>query len=379
MSNPANTSRGSYDIAVLPGDGIGPDVVTATERVLEVASQRHGVPLAFRRLPVGLAGYETHGSTLPADTIRALEGHEAWLLGPVTHHAYDVDAGNMPNPSGYLRKTYRLHANVRPARSYPGVPSLFEGVDLVIVRENTEGFYADRNVLNGSSEMVLTNEVTISLRVVTREASTAVARQAFALARRRARERGRDDARVTALHKANVLRRGDGLFLDACRSVAEDHPDVAFDDMHADAFALHVLKRPARFDVLVTTNLFGDVLSDLTAGLVGGLGLAPGINIGRDHAMAQATHGSAPDIAGQGIANPVAEILSGAMLLDWLGRRHEDDRLIDCGDAVHDAVATALRDPAVHTPDLGGRGSTEDLTGAIVAQLEPAAQEGGTR
>jgi 3-isopropylmalate dehydrogenase len=364
----------NHEILVLPGDGIGPEVVEATTRVLSAAAERHGVILGFRELPVGLSAYETHGTTLPASTLEALPTREAWLLGPVTHHVYDVDSGKMPNPSGYLRKTYRLHANVRPARSYPGVNCLFDNVDLVIVRENTEGFYADRNVLNGSSEMVVTADVTVSLRVVTREASLRVAENAFALARRRGRDRARPPS-VTALHKANVLRRGDGLFLDACRQVATRYPEVEFNDLHADAFALHVLRDPGRFDVLVTTNLFGDVLSDLTAGIVGGLGLAPGLNVGADHAMAQATHGSAPDIAGRGIANPVAEILSGGMLLDWLGDRYGDERLVACSAAVQRAVGTALRNAAVITPDLGGNGTSESFTDAVIASLDGASHE----
>ena len=357
-----------HEILVLEGDGIGPEVVGATTRVLAAAAERHGVALAFRDLPVGLRAYEAHGSTLPQETLDALPGREAWLLGPVTHHLYDVHSGTMPNPSGTLRKRFELGGNVRPARSYPGVDALRDDVDLVIVRENTEGFYADRNVLSGSSEMVITEDVAISLRVVTRKASLRVARVAFELAERRAARSDRSP-RVTALHKANVLRRGDGLFLDACRAVAEDHPAVAFDDVHADAFALHVLKDPARFDVLVTTNLFGDVLSDLTAGLVGGLGLAPGLNVGDDHAMAQATHGSAPDISGKGIANPVAEILSGAMLLSWLGGRHDDPALEAASATIHAAVEATLADPAVRTPDLGGSGTTASFTDALIGRI----------
>lgn len=363
-----------HEILVLPGDGIGPEVVNATTRVLDAAAKAQGVALAFRELPVGLDAYERQGSTLPTETLAALPEREAWLLGPVTHHTYDIDSGTMPNPSGTLRKRFELGANVRPARSYRGVAAMRDDVDLVIVRENTEGFYADRNVLNGSSEMVLTEDVTISLRVITRKASLRVARAAFALAERRAAQLGRP-GKVTALHKANVLRRGDGLFLDACRSVADDHPNVTFDDVHADAFALHVIKDPSRFDVLVTTNLFGDVLSDLTAGLVGGLGLAPGLNVGEDHAMAQATHGSAPDIAGQGIANPVAEILSGAMLLTWLAGRHDDPALDTAAVRIHDAVAAALTDDAVRTPDLGGRGTTETFTDAVVQELRDGDRE----
>jgi 3-isopropylmalate dehydrogenase len=359
-----------YRIIVLPGDGIGPEVIEATVKVIGTAASRNGINLGFEQLPVGLDAYDNYGSTLPQSTIAALEGSEAWLLGPVTHHIYDPTTGSMPNPSGYLRKNYELHANIRPAKSYPGVGALRDDVDLVIVRENTEGFYADRNVLNGSSEMVITKDTVVSLRVITRRASRRVAEQAFELARSRARVHGGKRGRVTALHKANVLRLGDGLFLEACREVGEGYPDVELDDVHADAFALHVLRNPSRFDVLVTTNLFGDVLSDLTAGMVGGLGLAPGLNVGENHAMAQATHGSAPDIAGQGISNPVAEILSGAMLLEWLGKRHSDHSLVTASAAIQRAVEFALADPKVRTPDLGGTGTTVTFTEAVVGNLE---------
>jgi 3-isopropylmalate dehydrogenase len=367
-------SHRDYAIAVMEGDGIGPEVVEATVRVLGSAAAHHGIRIAFDHLPVGLSAHEQFGSTLPAATLTALETHEASLLGPVTHHLYDTLGTTMPNPSGTLRKRYELFANVRPARSYRNVPNLHDAVDLVIVRENTEGFYADRNVLNGSSEMVITADVTVSLRVITRSASTRVAESAFALAR--ARGRRRNDARifdrparVTALHKANVLRRTDGLFLDSVRAVATQYPDVELHDMHADAFALHVLRDPARFDVIVTTNLFGDILSDLTAGMVGGLGLAPGLNVGVDRAMAQATHGSAPDIAGRGIANPVAEILSGAMLLGWLGDRHGDPRLEACQTSIERAIEAALLEPRTRTPDLAGDGTTRTFTDAVIERL----------
>lgn len=358
----------TYDIMVMEGDGIGPEIVDATTRVMEAAARKQDLSLRFTPLPVGLKAFEEQGSTLPQETVEILREHEAWLLGPVTHHIYDVHSASMPNPSGFLRKKFELYSNVRPARSYRGVPCLRDDVDLIIVRENTEGFYADRNVLNGSSEMQLSEDMVISLRVVSRKASMRVAEHAFALAESRQEALGRQ-GRVTALHKANVLRRGDGLFLECCEEVSKHHPDIVLDDYHADAFAMHVLKSPARFDVIVTTNLFGDILSDLTAGLVGGLGLAPGINVGVDHAMAQATHGSAPDIAGQGIANPVAEILSGALLLEWLGQRHQDRNLNASAEAIRAAVVQALAQPEAVTPDLSGRGTTASFTSTILNHI----------
>ena len=350
-----------YRIAVLEGDGIGPEVVGAARRVLEAALARVPAPaVEFVPLPVGLAAYETHGSTLPAATLAALEGCDGWLLGPLTTHLYQGEA--MPNASAALRTGFQLYANLRPARSYPGVSSLHDDVDLIVVRENTEGFYADRNLLDGNGELRPDADTVLSVRVVTRRASERIARAGFELARRRRRH-------VTLVHKANVLRRGDGLFLEAARQVAAGYPEVAIDDYHVDAFAMHLVMRPRDYDVIVTTNLFGDVLSDEAAGLIGGLGLAPGLNAGDRYAMAQAVHGSAPDIAGQGIANPAASILSAAMLFDWLGARHDDAGARALAARIEAAVGAALRDPSAHTPDLGGQATTEEMTAVVLRAL----------
>ncbi|HET7037696.1 MAG TPA: isocitrate/isopropylmalate dehydrogenase family protein [Thermomicrobiaceae bacterium] len=350
-----------YRIAVMEGDGIGPEVVGAACRVLEAALAREPAPAVdFVPLPVGLAAFEAHGSTLPTATLAALEGCDGWLLGPLTTHVYQGEA--MPNASAALRTGFQLYANLRPARSYSGVAALHQDVDLVVVRENTEGFYADRNLLDGNGELRPDADTVLSLRVVTRRASERIARAGFELARRRRQH-------VTLVHKANVLRRGDGLFLEVARQVAAGYPEVAVDDYHVDAFAMHLVLRPRDYDVIVTTNLFGDVLSDEAAGLIGGLGLAPGLNAGERYAMAQAVHGSAPDIAGQGIANPAASILSAAMLCDWLGARHGDGAARAVATRIDAAVAAALRDPRAHTPDLGGCATTEAMTEAIVAAL----------
>jgi 3-isopropylmalate dehydrogenase len=234
---------------------------------------------------------------------------------------------------------------------------------VVVVRENTEGFYADRNMLAGSGEFQPAPDTVLSVRVVTQRACERLARAGFELARRRR-------SHVTLVHKANVLRLGCGLFLDTCRAVATDYPDVQVDDFHVDAFAMHLVMRPTDFDVIVTTNLFGDVLSDLSAGLIGGLGLAPGLNAGHERAMAQAVHGSAPDIAGRGSANPIASILSLAQLLDWLGTRHTDLAATNLGARLWTAVETVLATGAVKTPDLGGKATTTDMTEAIVEALQ---------
>ena len=304
---------GSLSIAVLQGDGIGPEVVEQALRVTQAAVRLSGrLDLTLNVLPAGLDAYERFGTTFPEDTRLALARHDGCLLGPLTTHLYG--SPGMVNISRYLRRELALYSNIRPVKSRPTVPSLHRNVDIVVVRENTEGFYVDRNVMDGNGEFRTDEDTVISLRVVTRKASTKVAEQAFRLARRRGRQR-----LVTAAHKANVLRRGCGLFLDACRAVGQSYPDVAFNDMHVDALAMQVVMRPQALDVIVGTNLFGDILSDVTAAVVGGLGLAPGINVSDDYAVGQAVHGSATDLAGRGVANPCAEILTMALLLDWLG------------------------------------------------------------
>ena len=351
-------------IAVLAGDDIGPEVVDATVAVLDQAASARGIPITWERLPVGLAAVDEHGSTLPDRTIERLREIPGWILGPVSHRDYPLGDQRYRNPSGYLRKNFELYANLRPSRGWAGVPAIHPDLDLVIVRENTEGFYADRNMLDGNGELRPDEDTVISVRLVTRRASVRVARQAFELARSRDKKKT-----VTAVHKANVLRRGDGLFLACCREVAADYPDVNFDDYLVDAFAMRLILRPDVHDVVVTTNMFGDILSDEAAGLVGGLGLAPGLNTGDDHAMAQAVHGSAPDISGRGIANPTAEILSGAMLLDWLGRTRGPEALSAAARDIERAVGVALAEGGELTPDLGGKAGTTQLTEAIISAL----------
>lgn len=370
----------AYRIGVLEGDGIGPEVVPAAVGVAEAAAHDAGLRVEWVELPAGLAAYERFGSTLPQATVNALEACHGWLLGPVEHHRYEVHRPEMPNPSAVLRKQFDLYANERPACSLPGVPSRYPQVNLVVVRENTEGFYADRNVLEGDAELKLTPDVVVSLRLVTRRACLRIADYAFQLARRRAAVRERP-GRVTAVHKANVLRRGDGLFLECCREVAGQYPDVALDDVHVDAAAYFLVRDPVRYDVLVTTNLFGDVLSDLAAGLVGSLGVAPSLNAGDRHAMAQAVHGSAPDIAGRGVANPTAEILSVAMLFEWLGRRYEDSAATHAASLLERAVRLALA-RGVRTPDLGGTAGTAEFARAVRQALQQATMDctrGGDR
>ena len=349
------------------GDDIGPDVVEATVKVLDIALARHGVKVEWVELSVSREAMDRFGTTMPAETVDRLREIPGWMLGPVGHQIYPVGDQRYVNPSGFLRKSFELYANVRPARSWPGIDSVSGNVDLVIVRENTEGFYADRNVLDGNGELRPDENTVISVRVVTRRASLRVARQAFELALQRDRLR-----RVTAVHKSNILRRGDGLFLECCREVATEYPSIVLDEFLVDAFAMRLILRPAEHDVVVTTNMFGDILSDEAAALVGGLGLAPGLNVGDDHAMAQAVHGSAPDIAGKGVANPIAEILSGALLLGWLSRRLDRPELSAAQREVEAAVAATVEAGRNLTPDLGGESTTAALTADIVESLQSA-------
>jgi 3-isopropylmalate dehydrogenase len=355
----------SVQIAVLKGDDIGPDIVDATTLVLERAMSGHNLRPEWIDLPAGMTAMESHDTTLPQETIERLGSIPGWILGPVGHQAYPVGDRRFVNPSGYLRKSFDLYANLRPSHAWPGVDNVRPDLDIVIVRENTEGFYADRNVLDGNGELRPDENTVISVRVVTRRASLRIARQAFELALRRHRQH-----RVTAVHKSNILRRGDGLFLECCRQVAREFPDITLDEYLVDAFAMRLILRSQAHDVVVTTNMFGDILSDEAAALVGGLGLAPSLNVGDDHAMAQAVHGSAPDIAGRGIANPIAEILSGALLLGWLSQRFGLEGLSRAQSDVESAVGATLAAGRSMTPDLGGSATTEDLTHAILSAID---------
>ncbi len=356
-------------IAVLPGDGIGPEITAAAVRVLRHAAGAFGFDLELREADVGFAALEASGTTCPEPVIALAREADAVILGPVSHNDYPPRAQGGVNPSGTLRVALDLYANIRPARSHPAVasPTAAE-IDLVIVRENTEGFYADRNMPSGPAEFMPVAGVGIAMRKVTERASRRIALAAFDLASRRRR-------RVVAVHKANVMRLTDGIFLGETRRVAEAHPDIDYAEMLVDAAAAHLIRDPGRFDVIVTTNMFGDILSDEAAALAGGLGLAGSLNAGDDHAMAQAQHGSAPDIAGKGIANPASLVLSVAMLLDWLGGRHGRAELAAGGAAIFRAVDRVLAEPKTRTPDLGGSAGTAEMADAIVAAL--AADEAG--
>ena len=345
-------------ILILPGDGIGPEIMAATGAALEALNDTHGLKLAFEERVIGLASLETEGSTLPDAVIEAIEAADGTVVGPVHTVAYPPASEGGVNPSATMRKRFDLYANIRPSRARPGVPAMTPKMDLVIARENTEGFYADRNMFQGTAEFMPTEGVALSVRKITVQGSRRIAESAFDLA-------GRRRNKVTVVHKANVLKISDGLFRDTVREVAKSHPEVELDEVLIDAMAALLVRTPEAFDVVLTTNMFGDILSDEAAELSGGLGLGGSLNAGDDHAIAQAAHGSAPDIAGLGIANPTALMVSVAMLLEWLGAGHGRDDLCAAAAAFNAAVDAVLADPANHTPDLGGSAKTADIGRAV--------------
>ena len=330
-------------ITLIRGDGIGPEVTAAACRVLEAT----GLPLEWDEQPGGATSFEATGDPLPTTTLDSIRRNKVALKGPT----------GTPTGTGFrsvnvrLRQELDLYANYRPARSLPGVPSRYDNVDLIVIRENTEGLYSglEHTVVPGVVE---------SLRIITEKASRRVARFAFETAVANGRRR------VTAVHKANILKKSDGLFLDVVGQVARDFPQIAYDDCIVDAAAMKLVLNPANFDVLVMENLFGDILSDLTSGLVGGLGLTPSGNIGDELAVFEAVHGTAPDIAGRDLANPTALILSGALMLRHLGENQ-------AADLVESAVRCVLAEGNTLTGDLGGSATTTEFTDAVLRAMQP--------
>ncbi len=334
-------------IVVLPGDGIGPETMQVTVNVLQLVSEKYKLQLQL--LP-DVAGHESlrlHGTTITPALFDKVKQADGLMLGPMATYDFKDEAKGEINPSMFFRKNLDLFANIRPARTYEGVKTITPPFDLIVVRENTEGFYADRNMAAGNGEILVTPDVGIALRRITRSCCERIARSAFALAMQRKKH-------LTLVHKHNVLKVTDGIFLDACREVAKEFPQVTVDDFIVDAMMAHMVRAPGRFDVIVTTNMFGDILSDLTAELSGSLGLGGSLNAGMDHAMGQAAHGSAPDIAGQDIANPLSSVLSAAMLLRWHGQRKGLDDFATAANAIEQAVTQSVSQGDC-TRDVGGK------------------------
>jgi isocitrate dehydrogenase (NAD+) len=330
-------------ITLIPGDGIGPEVAEAVVRIVKVA----GLEIDWERHDAGVVAFERTGETLPAALLDSIRRNRVALKGPVTT---PIGQGFTSVNVG-LRKALELYANLRPVRNLPGVQSRYEGVDLVIVRENTEDLYAglEHEVVPGVVE---------SLKIITERASTAIARFAFDHARRYRRRR------VTAIHKANIMKLSDGLFLDSTRRVARDYTDITYDERIVDAACMHLVMSPEKLDVLLLPNLYGDIVSDLCAGLVGGLGVVPGANHGAEVAVFEAVHGSAPDIALKNLANPTALLLSALMMLEHLGERDQAAR-------IRAALDQVLVEGRIRTHDLGGTATTTEFTEAVCRQLQP--------
>ncbi len=355
-------------LLVLQGDGIGPEISAATVEVLREADRLFGLNLAFEFAAIGIEALKRSGTTLPDDVVTQAKAAAGIVLGPVSHFDYPPVAQGGLNPSGELRKRLDLFANIRPARTRTGLPPRCgREFDLIIVRENTEGFYADRSMHVGPGEFMPTPDLALSIRKITRASSLRIAETAFALAARRRR-------RVTAVHKANVLRVSEGLFLDCVREVAKRYPQVACEERLVDAMAALLVRDASQFDVIVTTNMFGDILSDQAAEIAGSLGLAASLNAGAQYGVAQAQHGSAPDIAGRDVANPTALIGSAAMLLLWLDERHGGRGFAAASRAIEAALDDTIAVPANRTRDLGGPLGTKAFTAKVIEALHAGAR-----
>jgi 3-isopropylmalate dehydrogenase len=345
-------------LLLLAGDGIGPEITVASVKVLEAASDRFRLDLEFEHEAMGLAGIERHGHALHDEVLTRARDADGVVMGPHDANSYPAEHRSYPNPSSIIRKELDLFANMRPARTRPGVPAHVASMDLVIARENTEGFMADRNMYRGHGEFMPTPKLAHSIRNISYEGSARITRAACELAMQRRRK-------VTLLHKAHVFKLSDGLFLEAARDVLADYPQIETEEVIVDAMMALVVRRPESFDVVVATNLYGDLLSDLTAELSGGLGIGASLNSSLERAIAQAAHGSAPDIAGHNVANPTAMILSCAMLLVWLAARHARPEFRQAGERIEAAVDAQLEEG--RTRDLGGTLDT-DAFGENVAR-----------
>ena len=332
----------SHTLTLIPGDGIGPEVTEAVVRIFKSA----GVDIDWERQDAGLTAFKRHNQSLPGTLLDSIRRNKVALKGPVTTPI----AEGFTSVNVGLRKALDLYANLRPVRNLPGVQTRFSDVDLIIVRENTEDLYAglEHQIIPGVVE---------SLKIITEKASTRIAAFAFDYARKNGRKR------VTAVHKANIMKLSDGLFLESTRGVSREYTDVSYDERIVDAACMQLVMRPETFDVLLLPNLYGDIVSDLCAGLVGGLGVVPGANIGLDTAVFEAVHGSAPDIADKNLANPTALLLSGLMMLDYLGEHQRAER-------IRAALGRVLQDGAVRTHDLGGHASTTEFTEAVCREVE---------
>ena len=353
-------------IGILEGDDIGLEVVPECVKIMKEAAAAESLEIDWRPMPIARKGHELTGKTIPDGTLEALGALDGWVLGPIGHREYPKNDPTWVNAHPVFRLHFQFFANYKPFRSYDNLPSVHKDIDILFLRETTEGFKTDGNLFMGYGEFMPTDEMAIGVCVTTRKKSRLIAEAAFEAAMTRPRKK------VSAVHKNTVYRYGDGLFADECRKVAARFPDVEFEEVIVDTFAMRLVMNPQQYDVIVTTNLYGDILTDEAAGLVGGLGLAPGLNASLTHAMAQATHGSAPDIAGRNIANPYAMIMSGKMLFEWLGMKRNEPRAARAAARIERAVAEVIAEARYVTRDLGGSAGTREMGDAVAKRLADA-------
>lgn len=357
--------NGEFEIGVLAGDGIGPEITTATCEVLRKAAEIGGLRLRLIPALVGWKARETSGNLLPDETLNVLRKADAWIMGPTFAGEYPKDDHTKGHPSGYLRRTFNLFANVRPVQAWPRLDPLIPGLDITVLRENTEGFYPDRNLAWGYGEFKPTDDVALSLRVITAAACQRFARFALEYAA------ASGVKRLHVVHKRTALPQTEALFIGAFEALLPQFPDVELELLRVDTFSSSFPRRHKDYRLVATTNLFGDILSDQASGLAGGVGLAASLNAGSDHAMAQAVHGTALDIAGRGVANPAALILSTALLLRWLYQRSKADAARTTAQMIEHAVRAAIGGGTI-TADLGGNAGTDAFTRAVIGELQVA-------
>jgi len=336
-----------YQISLITGDGIGPELSESVIKVLEIINDKLDLKLKVEKLEAGDSTLAKTGKALPESTLEALKRSSACLKAPVGESAADVIV--------VLRRMLNLYANIRPAKSYPNMPALKDNIDLVIVRENTEDLYTGMEFEVGNSA--------VALRTISEYASKRIAKYAFLTANQRNQKR-----KVTCVHKSNVMRKTDGLFVKACGEVAKEFPNIKFEQMYVDACAMNLIREPESFDVIVTTNLFGDILSDESAQVVGGLGMAPAANIGENFALFEPVHGAAFDIAGKQAANPSSFILSAKMMFEWLGMKNGDQKCFSVAKKLESAVYGVVKD-GIKTKDIGGNKTTMEFTQHVISKL----------
>ncbi len=357
----------TYNIAVLPGDGVGPEVVAEAIKTLRALETRHpDLNFAFTEHPIGAACYQRTGTDFPDQTLEACKASHAVLFGSAGDPNIRFSDGTEIAPQLTLRFVLDLYAGIRPIKKVPGVPALLAEdppIDYVIMRENTEGLYASRG-----AGIRVGDDVAVDSMVITKNGTRRIVKYAFEIARQRQGAPVDGARRVTCVDKANILQ-SQAYFRQQFDQVAEQYPDTERDYAYVDAFTVHQVRRPDFYDVVVAENMFGDIISDLAAGTIGGMGMAPSADVGDQYGVFQPSHGTAPDIAGQGIANPVAQILSAALMLDWLGQRHDDAEAKTAAQTIDGAVGRALQSTSTHAADIGGQAKTCAVGDAIVSEV----------